>query len=116
MLHFRHPTLDDLDQLKALHDSLFPVQYSLSTIRNFISNRSFYSLLAVTQKEGNEVIIGCITSKVIETSFCGLIKEACIFLSSKFLDICTFGVHKKYQRKGIASALMNVSLFIVHRL
>ncbi|XP_066139347.1 N-alpha-acetyltransferase 60 isoform X2 [Euwallacea fornicatus] len=98
---------DDLDEVRALCQEWFPIEYPFYWYEEITSsNSSFYSLAAVYKKQ----IIGLIVAEIIPHS--RLHEEDAGILAKSFSDcdiayILSLGVLKKYRRNGIATLLLD---------
>ncbi|XP_066257723.1 N-alpha-acetyltransferase 60 isoform X2 [Euwallacea similis] len=98
---------DDLDEVRALCQEWFPIEYPFYWYEEITSsNSSFYSLAAVYKKQ----IIGLIVAEIIPHS--RLHEEDAGILAKSFSDcdiayILSLGVLKEYRRNGIATLLLD---------
>lgn len=98
----RFMTEGDVDEVEALHKTIFPFNYSRRTIMS-LTNPRYLSILMTTTVKGKEKIIGFITSqKVWDSRLWG----------TRDSYITTFGIHKDYRRKGLGSFLLDLTMSI----
>lgn len=99
---------DDLNEVRALCQDWFPIEYPLSWYEEITSSTSrFYALAAVY----NHVIIGLIVAEI--KPFASLNAEDIGILAKSFIQnaevgyILSLGVAKEYRRNGVASLLLD---------
>ncbi|KAL1501344.1 hypothetical protein ABEB36_006679 [Hypothenemus hampei] len=98
---------EDLDEVRALCQEWFPIEYPFYWYEEITSsNSSFYSLAAVYKQQ----IIGLIVAEIIPHS--RLHEEDTGILAKSFSDcdiayILSLGVLKEYRRNGIATLLLD---------
>lgn len=98
---------DDLDEVRALCQDWFPIEYPFYWYEEITSsNSSFYSLAATYKQQ----IIGLIVAEIIPHS--RLHAEDTGILANSFRDcdiayILSLGVLKEYRRNGIATLLLD---------
>ncbi|XP_017778050.1 PREDICTED: N-alpha-acetyltransferase 60 [Nicrophorus vespilloides] len=99
---------NDLDEVRALCQDWFPIEYPLSWYEEITSSTSrFYALAAVY----NHVIIGLIVAEI--KPYASLNTEDTGILAKSFIKSCdvgyilSLGVDKEYRRNGIASLLLD---------
>eukprot|EP00474_Spongospora_subterranea_P001557 CRZ02015.1 hypothetical protein [Spongospora subterranea] len=98
-LEIRHISSSDLDGLRALDLSLFPVTYS-DSFYQLLLDRPELTVLAVSP---DQELVGCATSRVIHDRF-----RSWLSLSPKSVGyISTVGVSVAYRRQGLARILLN---------
>lgn len=98
----------DLDEVRALCQDWFPIEYPLSWYEEITSSTSrFYALAAVY----NQIIIGLIVAEI--KPYCALNPEDTGILAKSFIKtsdvgyILSLGVAKEYRRNGIATLLLD---------
>ncbi|XP_044255872.1 N-alpha-acetyltransferase 60 isoform X1 [Tribolium madens] len=99
---------EDLDEVRALCQDWFPIEYPFYWYEEITSSTSrFYSLAAVY----NQAIIGLIVAEI--KPYASLNEEDSGILAKKFAErsdiayILSLGVLKQYRRNGIASLLLD---------
>ncbi|XP_018325946.1 uncharacterized protein LOC108737545 isoform X2 [Agrilus planipennis] len=98
---------NDLGEVRALCQELFPIEYPLSWYEDITSSQRFYALAAVY----NQVIIGLIVAEI--KPFLCLNSEDMGILSKSFIKsadvgyILSLGVVRQYRRNGIATLLLD---------
>lgn len=103
---------DDLNEVRALCQDWFPIEYPLSWYKDITSSNRFFSLAATI----NFQIIGLLVAEI--KSYAALNREdKGILDESTGRDndvgyILSLGVHKSYRRNGIGSLLLDA--FVNH--
>ncbi|XP_018577317.1 N-alpha-acetyltransferase 60 isoform X2 [Anoplophora glabripennis] len=97
---------DDLDEVRALCQDWFPIEYPFYWYEEITSSTRFYSLAAVYGHQ----IIGLIVAEI--KPHANLNEEDTGILAKSFTDadvayILSLGVLKQYRRNGIASLLLD---------
>ncbi|GLV45902.1 N(alpha)-acetyltransferase 60 [Carabus blaptoides fortunei] len=97
----------DLDEVRALCQDWFPIDYPLSWYEDITSSTRFYALAAVY----NQVIIGLIVAEIkpyinLNTEDQGIL-PATYAKNADVGYILSLGVSKQFRRNGIASLLLD---------
>lgn len=129
LLRYRAVKTTDADQLKAIHDDLFPVKYNEQFYENACSNKGIgglplycivvtsmtTSLVAESQQNApfaEEVIVGFILAQFLDASHCGdddLFNSLLYAMPKKVFYILTIGVVSGYRELKIGSNLLRMA-------
>mmetsp|Transcript_4378 Transcript_4378/g.10261 ORF Transcript_4378/g.10261 Transcript_4378/m.10261 type:complete len:214 (+) Transcript_4378:35-676(+) len=101
-LHFRRIMKDDLDELAALHDVLFPVKYSESFF-NSLLRKDMMTILAFDKKDSS--LVGVSTARVEEDH------ESCYGKYDGYIS--TLGVRPGFRRCGLGGFLLKKTIAIL---
>lgn len=118
-LLFRSVKTSDQDQLKAIHDELFPVKYSDRFFTEAVNGRGLkggdlFTLMAVKEdaKSGHDTIVGFLMGQFLLSSNCDDAFD--LFeggeQSKEVFYILTLGLVRSYRRCGLGSELVNRSI------
>lgn len=104
-LRFLCPT--DLDEVRALCQEWFPIEYPITWYEEITSSQRFYALAAVY----DQVIVGLIVAeikpyRILNEEDSGLLAKAFV-KTSDVGYILSLGVAKQYRRNGIATLLLD---------
>ncbi|XP_031346504.1 N-alpha-acetyltransferase 60 [Photinus pyralis] len=104
-LRFLCPT--DLDEVRALCQEWFPIEYPITWYEEITSSQRFYALAAVY----NQVIVGLIVAeikpyRILNEEDSGILAKAFV-KTSDVGYILSLGVAKQYRRNGIATLLLD---------
>ena len=114
-VRFRRMAVTDMEEVRALHETWFPVRYSTSFYEAAVRERMvgthdpLFTLIA----EADGRIIGLITAQMTWTRGCGdegtLYKPAAAFHlpeTARVMYVLTLGADQKYRRRGIAREML----------
>lgn len=98
---------DDLNEVRALCQDWFPIEYPLSWYKDITSSSRFYSLAATL----NFQIIGMLVAEIkayatLNREDKGILDES-VGRDNSVGYILSLGVHKSYRRNGIGSLLLD---------
>lgn len=104
-LRFLCPT--DLDEVRALCQEWFPIEYPITWYEEITSSQRFFALAAVY----NQVIVGLIVAeikpyRILNAEDSGILAKAFV-KTSEVGYILSLGVSKQYRRNGIATLLLD---------
>eukprot|EP01018_Ginkgo_biloba_P031690 Gb_12740 [translate_table: standard] len=102
----------DLEVLKEIHESLFPIRYESQFFLNVVNGRGIVSWAAVDMNRpdaSRDEPIGFVTARVVagtESEMADMLGYESLKTERTFVYILTLGVIKPYRNLGIASALV----------
>ncbi|KAF2881709.1 hypothetical protein ILUMI_24468 [Ignelater luminosus] len=97
----------DLDEVRALCQEWFPIEYPITWYEEITSSQRFFALAAVY----NQVIVGLIVAeikpyRILNAEDSGILAKAFV-KTSEVGYILSLGVSKQYRRNGIATLLLD---------
>lgn len=96
----------DIQEVKKIHEILFPVRYSNEVIKSFVKDQFVSILLTEKTENGCERIIGVSTTECSIDSICPL---------SIGCYLCTFGIHPDKQGTKLGTDLLRITTYVLYK-